>query len=122
MLSPNRRVLLALEGRGVSRDVLNTAFAQCVRLTSRLDILVSSPPREPASLLGLLLVKLEHSGVDYRLLHAHGSLAEEVSRYLKRYTNRSTVIVIELDALADSLGAKFVQFCTEGHSFMELAG
>lgn len=122
MLPPNRRVLLALEGNGVSRDVLNLAFSRCVHLTSRLDIVVVNPPREPAALLGLLLVKLEHSGVDYRLMHAHDTLAAEVSRYLKRYTHRSTVIVIELEGLATALGTKFVQFCTDGHRFMELAG
>lgn len=116
---PKHRVLLALEGSGVNREVLNAALGHCVHL-KRLDILVVNPPREPTFLLGLLLIKLEHSGVDYRLLSPYGSLADEVLRYMGRYPRQTSVIVIELAALKRQMGARFDELAAEGHQFLEL--
>jgi nucleotide-binding universal stress UspA family protein len=87
-----RRVLLALDGRALTKAGLEAALRTCVHLTSRLDILVVYPPRAPASLLAVLLLKLEHSGVDYRLASAQEDLGVAVERYLKRYRGKLTVV------------------------------
>lgn len=87
-----RRVLLALDGLTLTKAGLEAALRSCVHLTSRLDILVVNPPKAPASLLAVLLLKLEHSGVDYRLASAQEDLAIAVARYLKRYKGGVTVV------------------------------
>lgn len=87
-----RRVLLALDGQTLTKAGLEAALRACVHLTSRLDILVVRPPRAPASLLAVLLLKLEHSGVDYRLASAQEDLGVAVERYLKRYKGEVTVV------------------------------
>lgn len=119
-MSPsNHRFLLALEGNEVTREVLAAALNRCVHVVSRLDIVVANPPQEPTFLLGLLLIKLEHSGVDYRLLNSYGTLADEVQRYLKRYPRLVTVMVKELDPLRHQLGPKFEVLQEGGVAFLE---
>ena len=99
-----RLVLLALDGCALSRELLEVALRRCVHLTSRLDILVVNPPKAPASLLAVLLLKLEHSGVDYRLAGVHGDLAGEVARYLRRYRGVTTVLAEGLEPLRSQCG------------------
>ncbi|MBI5330285.1 MAG: hypothetical protein HZB71_06695 [Betaproteobacteria bacterium] len=94
-----RRVLLALDGCALSRELLEAALRHCVHLSSRLDILLVNPPRAPASLLAVLLLKLEHSGVDYRLTSTQGDLAGEVARYLRRYRGVTTVVAEGVEPL-----------------------
>ena len=76
----------------MTKEGLEAALRTCVHLTSRLDILVVNPPKAPASLLAVLLLKLEHSGVDYRLASAQEELASAVNRYLRRYKADVTVV------------------------------
>ena len=120
MLHPthtHRRVLLALDGDSLNRELLGAALSCCVHLTSRLDILLINPPEEPTSKLAVLLRQLEHSGVDYRLASAHGRIGEEVARYLRRHRGIATVVVSGLEQLA---GAPLAQLGEEGHRFIGL--
>lgn len=103
----SRRVLLALDGCALSRELLEAALRRCVHLTSRLDILVVNPPRAPASLLAVLLLKLEHSGVDYRLASAHGDLGGEIARYLRRYGEATSVVTAKPDPGLDGMSCWF---------------
>ncbi len=101
--SSRRRVLLALEGGALTREQQETVLRALVHLAHHLDILVLHPPRAPASLLAVLLLKLEHSGVDYRLAIAYGDLLDEVRRYHKRYSGRATILLEAPADLGDAL-------------------
>lgn len=115
-----RRVLLALDGRSLSRPLLAEALRQSVRLTDRLDILLLNPAREPTSLLGSLLLRLEHSGIDYRLACTEGSLVEEVDRYLRRFQGVTVVLVERLQLLEEAMGANLQRWRRQGYHFIGL--
>ena len=93
---PHTRVLLALDGCALGRELLAKVLRRCVHLCPRLDILLINPPREPTSVLAVLLLQLEHSGVDYRVASVRGDMGEEILRYLSRYRGITAL------ALADS--------------------
>lgn len=123
MASPARgpqRVLLALEGRRLSRELLTAALKQCIPLTDRLDILLVNPPKEPTTLLGSLLLRLEHSGIDYRLASTDGSLVEEVTRYLHRFQGVTVVLVDSMQPLEEAMGAKLQNLRRNGYRFISL--
>lgn len=93
------RVLLALDGQSLTPDTQHVALRCCLHWTRRLDILLVNPPQAPTFLLGGLLLRLEHSGIDYRLDSREGDYCEEVTRYLQRHTGIGLVIVNALPAL-----------------------
>ena len=101
-LPRHARLLLALDGQTLNRAVLDNVLRACVPHAPRLDILLLNPPREPTSLLSMLLLRLEHSGVDYRVASAHGDSGEEIVRYLGRHRGIDTVAVVD----AARLGAE----------------
>jgi hypothetical protein len=113
-------VLLALNGQGLTREILDAALRRCLLLNLRLDILVSDPPRPIASLLAVLLLQLEHSGVDYRIASTSGNLAEAVLRYLRRYRGPFTIIVDSLDQFAGLPEPGLKGLRDEGHRFVVL--
>ena len=100
------RVLLALDGRHVTAELQLAALKCCVQFSNRLDILLLNPPKPPTSLLSGLLLRLEHSGIDYRMTSGEGNLAAEVLRYLKRFQSIDLVIVDSLLALQRCLDAQ----------------
>ena len=111
LLRPHTRILLALDGGALARRLPDAVLRRCVQLCPRLDILLVNPPREATSVLAVLLLRLEHSGVDYRMASVHGDLGEEVLRYLSRYRGISAV------ALADA-----AQLSGEARGLIELKG
>lgn len=96
---PGFRVLLALDGQELNRDLLDRALECCVKLTERLDVLLVRPPKAPTFLLGGLLMRLERHGVDYRLTSAEGTLGDEVLGYLRRFQGIRTVVLDRHDKL-----------------------
>ena len=115
------RVLLALDGNALSRDLLGRALRRCLHLDSRLDILLINPPSAPTSLLAVLLLQLEHSGVDYRIVSARGHFAEQVLRYIRRYRGIAAVVVASLEQVADMPEPGLQQLENEGHHFIALS-
>jgi hypothetical protein len=116
--APHARVLLALDGRALGRELLATVLRRCAHLCPRLDILLVNPPREPTSILAVLLLQLEHSGVEYRVASAQGDMGEEILRYLGRHRGITAV------ALADpgQLGAEATALIgLKGHQIIALA-
>ena len=107
----HKRILLALDGHALARELPAQVLRHCVHLCPRLDILLINPPREPTSILAVLLLRLEHSGVDYRMASSHGRMGEEILRYLARYPG------IQAVALADP-----AQLDTESSQLIELKG
>jgi nucleotide-binding universal stress UspA family protein len=85
--------LLLLDCKRLEKTVLPSAVQICRQLSQRLDILVTSPPKEPLHLLGKFLQLLESAGIDYRLTRAEGDLAEEVMRYVQRHRQISMVLI-----------------------------
>jgi len=96
---PGIRVLLALDGRRVSRDLLERALPCCRRLTKRLDVVVVQAPLAPTFLLGSLLIRLERHGIDYRLTSAEGGFGDAVLGYLRRFQGIRTVVLDRIEAL-----------------------
>jgi hypothetical protein len=86
----------------MERGLLNAVFRRCVHLCPRLDILLINPPREPTTMLAVLLLRLEHSGVEYRIASAHGDMGEEILRYLSRYRGISHVALADLAQLSET--------------------
>lgn len=105
----HKRILLALDGHALARELPARVLRHC--LCQRLDILLINPPREPTSILAVLLLRLEHSGIDYRMASSHGQMGEEVLRYLACYPG------IQAVALADS-----AQLDAESNRLIELKG
>jgi len=87
------RVLLAVDGRHLSAEFQLDALKCCVQFCNRLDILLLNSPKSPTFLLAGLLLRLEHSGIDYRLTSSEGDLGAEVIRYLQRFQSIGLVIV-----------------------------
>ncbi|MDP2832396.1 MAG: hypothetical protein Q8Q28_03685 [Pseudomonadota bacterium] len=110
-LRPHTRVLLALDGRTLERELLATLLRHCAHICPRLDILLLNPPREPTTMLALLLLRLEHSGIDYHVSSAHGDMGEEILRHLSRFRGINAL------ALADP-----AQLSEEAKSLVELKG
>lgn len=88
-----KRVLLALDGLYIDRDALSEVFRVICTMSTRADILLINPPKEPTSCVAMLLLRLEHSGIDYRLTSHSGDFEEEVTRYLSRYQGITSVVV-----------------------------
>lgn len=93
-------VLLALDGRHLTLEIQTAALKQCVQLTDRLDILLVNPTKAPTLMLGSLLLRLEHSGIDYRLASAVGNLGVEIVDYLLRFRG-ITLVVTDLSPSPD---------------------
>ena len=113
-MTPSRthvRILLAFDGNVLARNLSDTVLRRCVHLCPRLDILLVNPPRAATSVLAVLLLRLEHSGIDYRMASTHGDLGEEILHYLSRYRGISAV------ALADA-----AQLSSEAKTLIELKG
>jgi hypothetical protein len=104
MTSPrfHTRVLLALDGCALGRELLDNVFRRCVRICPRLDILLINPPREATTILAVLLLRLEHSGVDYRVASAHGDMGEEILRYLSRYRGITALVLADPTQLSEA--------------------
>lgn len=94
-LKRHARVLLALDGSALDREMLARLPRCCVKLSPRLDILLVNPPREPTSCLAMLLLRLEHGGVDYHVASSFGELGEEVLRYLGRHRAMSAILLAD---------------------------
>ena len=114
------RVLLALDGARLTPLLLTAALAHCVPLTDRLDILLVNPPKAPTSLLRGLLLKLEHSGIDYRLVSSEGDLGEHVLNYLNRFRGITQVLVDCLPSLERAMGSKLAELQSKGYRFIPL--
>jgi phosphoribosylaminoimidazole-succinocarboxamide synthase len=66
-----------------------------VHLHSQLDILLVDSPRGDSRIPALLMLQLEHSGIDYRVARVSGPLSKEIERYLQRFRHGVTVIVAD---------------------------
>jgi hypothetical protein len=111
------RALLALDGRDLGRELLANVLRHCVHLCPRLDILLINPPREPTTLLAILLLQLEHSGIDYRVASARGDMGEEILRYLSRYRGITALAL----AYAAQLGEEATRLIElKGHEIVYL--
>ena len=94
-LKRHARVLLALDGRSLDRELLTRLPRCCMKLSPRLDILLVNPPREATSCLAMLLLRLEHGGVDYHIASALGAVGEEILHYLTRHRGISAVVLAD---------------------------
>lgn len=115
------RVLLALDGSRLTPLLLASAVNRCVHLADRLDILLVNPPKAPTSLLRVLLLRLEHSGIDYRLASTDGDFSVQVETYLQRFLGITLVLVDDLPALQTGMGDKLAELCRQGYRFVGLA-
>ena len=116
-----RRVLLALDGQKLTPELQIVALKCCVHWTRRLDILLVNPPKAPTFLLGGLLLRLEHSGVDYRLESCEGEYSNAVLRYLQRFSGIGLVIANALPALDDHVSGLRLDPSRFGQRFIDLA-
>ena len=115
------RVLLALDGQKLTPELQVVALKCCVHWTRRLDILLVNPPKAPTFLLGGLLLRLEHSGVDYRLESCENEYGKAVSSYLQRFPNVGLVIANVLPALVDHYSEVRRDLNRSGLHFIDLA-
>lgn len=86
------RVLLALDGSHLTRDVLALALDRCSDLAKRIDVLLVKPTREAITLMRDFLFQLNQRDIPCRLTMIGGPLAKEVARYMKRYPDINTVV------------------------------
>lgn len=116
------RALLAVDGRQLTPAFQFAALKRCLQFCNRLDILLLNPPKPPTLLLGGLLLRLEHSGIDYRMTSGEGDLAAEVLRYLQRFQSIDLVIVDSLSALEQCLEFQWLALNQKAHRFISLSG
>lgn len=92
--SPGKqRALLVLDGRRLTVALQMAALKCCVQWAHRLDILLVNAPKAATFMLGGLLLRLEHSGIDYRLISAEGDPGNEATRYLQRNLGIELIVV-----------------------------
>ena len=115
------QVLLALDGNHLTPPLLSAALAHCAPLTDRLDILLVNAPRAPTSLLSVMLLRLEHSGIDYRLASSEGELGEQILEYLKRFLGITTVLVDKLTPLEQTIGPSLEHLRAKGYRFVPIS-
>ncbi len=115
------QVLLALDGNHLTPLLLSAALTHCVPLTDRLDILLVNPPKAPTSLLSVMLLRLEHSGIDYRLASTEGELGEQILEYLNRFLGITTVLVDRLTPLEQTIGPSLEHLRTKGYRFVPIS-
>lgn len=115
------RVLLALDGQRLTPELQIVALKCCVHWTRRLDILLVNPPKAPTFMLSGLLLRLEHSGVDYRLESSEGDYANAVLRYLQRFPGVGLIIANALPALDDQVSGLRLDPSRFGQRFIDLA-
>jgi hypothetical protein len=115
-------VLLALDGRNLSPELKLAALKRCVQFCNRLDILLLNSPKSPTFLLAGLLLRLEHSGIDYRLTSSEGDFGAEVTRYLQRYQSIDLVMVDTMSALQRCLEAGRLWPQRKACCYISLAG
>ena len=84
----------------MGRPIQDAAIRACIDLHVQLDILVTDADAFGNNLPALLMLKLEHSGMDYRYAQTHGSLSDVVRRYLARGRTSCLVIVADGKALS----------------------
>jgi hypothetical protein len=113
---PESRVLLAFEGGRLAPMLLAAALARCIQL-DHLDILLVNPPKAATTLLRDLLLRLEHSGIDYRLASTEGDLGEQVLHHLRRFRGITLVLVDRLAVLEQTIGEEMGQLREKGYSF-----
>lgn len=118
---PRYRLLLALDGGGITPMVLSAALKHCLQYTDRLDILLVNPPAAPTRQLCSLLLRLEEYGIDYRLASTEGDLGEQVLLYLKRFLGISMVLVARLSPLEKTIGEEMQRMCSKGYRFVPIA-
>jgi hypothetical protein len=116
------RALLAVDGRQLTPEFQFAALKRCVQFSNRLDILLLNPPKPPTLLLGSLLLRLEHSGIDYRMTSGEGDLGAEVLRYLQRFQRIELVIVDSLSALERCLEVQRLAPIRKQHCYISLSG
>lgn len=112
------RALLALDGRALDRELLTLVLRRCLTICKRLDILLVNPPRETTSCLSMMLLRLEHSGIDYRLSSTHGDMGEEILRHLSRYRGIEVVALANPKLLSDE-ARLLLQL--KGHGIVDLS-
>ena len=116
-----RRALLALDGTRLTPMLLVAALAISVQLTDRLDVLLVNPPKAPTTLLRGLLLRLEHSGIDYRLASTEGDVGEQVLHYLNRFQGVTQVLVDSLPSLEQGMGTRLAELRSKGYRFIGLS-
>jgi hypothetical protein len=114
------RSLLALDGERLSPDQLKEAQAKCLQVADRVDILLVNPTRPPTSMLCDLLIKLEESGIDYRLTAVSGKLSDHVSQYIRRFMGITLIMVATLPTLGDSWRIKVADLRHQGYRLISL--
>jgi hypothetical protein len=118
---PTSRVLLALDGRRLTQELLAAALPCCHRLSDRLDILLVNPPQAPTFLLGRLLVQLERAGVDYRLTSMDDALGDAVRAYVRRFPGIDTIVVDRLGPWDIQRTPALAQLRRDGYRLIALA-
>lgn len=107
--------LLALDGGRLKRENLPYVVQLCRQITRRMDILMTSSPKEPLHTLGKFLQELEGAGIDYRLTNADGDLADEMVRYVQKRRQISVVLVGSDKDRTEKMDEAFVRLREMGY-------
>lgn len=122
-VAPDRlfQVLLALDGLGLTRELLVKALDRCVELTRRVDILLVNPSPEDAGLLLGLIGGMEQRDIETHLSCTEGTLEDEVNRYLQRFPGIKTVVTDNLTDWAVGMEPMMSAMRREGYRFVCLS-
>jgi len=99
---------------------LSEAENTCLQVADRVDILLVNAPKPPASMLSSLLIRLEESGIDYRLTSVTGRLADQVSQYLRTFAGITSIIVSTLPALGETWRTRVADLRYRGYRLLPL--
>jgi hypothetical protein len=90
-----KRVLLALSSGKLARDTQQAAVRACVHFRTPVDILLTDVLSPDSRLPAPLMLRLEHSGLDYRFAQTEQSLPRAIRNYLSRGLAPCTIIVTD---------------------------
>ena len=92
-------MLIALACAKLELPLQLAALRVCVRHGAPIDVLLAGDPADTPLPTGLLL-RLEHSGLDYRFGRIDGEISNAIERYLQRGRAPCTVLVTDTAPLS----------------------
>lgn len=115
------RLLLALDGTRLNREILALALDHCSALSQRIDVLVTTPDHASAAMLREFLNRQAEQNIEIRLTITEDDLANQVDQYMRRFPGIKTVVTDDLDGWLGQLGPTMERLRRDGYRFICLS-
>lgn len=87
------RILIALQGRSISRSALNAAFNYCREMKFKVNVLLVDGGEAPSPVLADFLTRLKQAGLKSCLYRQAGPLGQAVLEHANRHKDIYLILV-----------------------------